>query len=128
MNKRGFTLIEGMIGILVFLIGILGGFAYFYFSKSTLELEIKRKIATEICHSRMEEIRTENYNNLLNFEENNTPVSVDKINGYRDTVIEDIDENGDGKTDYKKITVKVKWNQNGKDQEIKVVSFLSPYK
>jgi prepilin-type N-terminal cleavage/methylation domain-containing protein len=125
--KKGFTLIEGMISIVIFLIGILGVWSYFIYSKSSLELATKKRIASQICHMRLEEVKSADYNTLANFEETNTLVKIDNLDGYRTTEVENIDEDNDGKTDYKKIIVKVNWTQNGKDQKIELICFISPY-
>jgi len=124
---KGFTLVEVMISIIILLIGIFGVWAYFIYSKNALELAVKKRYASQICHMRLEELRSVDYNALSGYEETNTPIKIDNLDGYRNTVIEDIDENKDGRTDYKKITVRVNWNQNGKEQKIEFVSFISPY-
>ena len=124
---KGFTLVEVMISIIILLIGIFGVWAYFIYSKNALELAVKKRYASQICHMKLEELRSVDYNALSGYEETNTPIKIDNLDGYRNTVIEDIDENKDGRTDYKKITVRVNWNQNGKEQKIEFVSFISPY-
>jgi len=126
-KMKGFTLVEVMISIIILLIGIFGVWAYFIYSKNALELAVKKRYASQICHMRLEELRSVDYNALSGYEETNTPIKIDNLDGYRNTVIEDIDENKDGRTDYKKITVRVNWNQNGKEQKIEFVSFISPY-
>jgi prepilin-type N-terminal cleavage/methylation domain-containing protein len=126
-KMKGFTLVEVMISIVILLIGIFGVWAYFIYSKNALELAVKKRYASQICHMRLEELRSVDYNALSGYEETNTPVKIDNLDGFRNTVVENIDENNDGRTDYKKITVRVNWNQNGKEQKIEFVSFISPY-
>jgi len=124
---KGFTLVEVMISIVILLIGIFGVWAYFIYSQNALELAVKKRYASQICHMRLEELRSVDYNALSGYEETNTPIKIENLDGFRNTVVENIDENNDGRTDYKKITVRVNWNQNGKEQKIEFVSFISPY-
>lgn len=126
-SKIGFTLIEVMISIVVFITGIIGSFTYFYYSKNYLDFTIKRKIATELCHYRLEEIRSAPYSEIINFKESQTPIMIGNLNGVRTTEIEDVDENNDGKTDYKKISVSIKWNQNDKEQKVEILALISSY-
>jgi prepilin-type N-terminal cleavage/methylation domain-containing protein len=126
-KMKGFTLVEVMISIVILLIGIFGVWAYFIYSQNALELAVKKRYASQICHMKLEELRSVDYNALSGYEETNTPVKIDNLDGFRNTVVENIDENNDGRTDYKKITVRVNWNQNGKEQKIEFVSFISPY-
>lgn len=124
-NKKGLSLVESIISIVVFLIGISGGFAYYFFSQTSLALELNRRTAAEICYARMDFLKTVPYNSLDQYAEENTPVSINNINGYRKTIIENIDENNDEKNDYKEITVRVEWTENGKNQNVEIITFIS---
>mgnify|MGYP000170857332 CR=1 FL=1 len=124
-KKVGFTLVESLVATLIFLIGVIGGFSYFFYAQTTLNIELHRRIAAEIVHSRLENLRTVSFIELPSYEEENTEVQIDKICGYRTTTIEDIDEDDDGEIDYRKITVRIRWDENGKEQNVEMVTFIS---
>lgn len=124
MKNKGFSLVESLISIVIFLIGISGGLYYYFYSQTTVNLALNRRTAAEICHARLEFLRSIPYN-LLNTYNEETSVSINQINGIRKTIIENIDEDQDGKEDYKKIKVRVEWNEKNQNQAVELVTILS---
>ena len=117
-----------MVALVVFLVGSFAAFSYYATSRITLNLEGHRRTAAEIAQSRVEELRTVAYENLLSYQEEGTEISVDGIAGTRDTAIQDIDEDEDTFADYSKVTVTVTWPEKSRDQEVALVTFHSSYR
>ncbi|MFN4227964.1 MAG: prepilin-type N-terminal cleavage/methylation domain-containing protein [Candidatus Ratteibacteria bacterium] len=128
-KSSGFSLVETIISILIIVIAIFGTFSYFFYSQTNLNLERHRRTALQIAQARIEFLRTVNYNNLENYIENGTDVNIDEITGKRITIIENIDdpEEQDGIPDYKKITVKVIWFENKKNNEVNLQTIIAPW-
>jgi Tfp pilus assembly protein PilV len=132
MNSKGFSLVEVIVSILIFIVGIFGTLAYFFYSQTNLNVERHRRTATEMAQSRIEFLKTVSYSNLNNYNENGTNINIDEIQGKRMTIIEDIDDPDDPyatdtKPDYKKITVKIIWFENKKINEVVLQTIISPW-
>jgi Tfp pilus assembly protein PilV len=129
MNSKGFSLIEVIVSILIFIVGVFGTLAYFFYSQTNLNVERHRRTATEMAQSRIEFLKTVSYPNLNNYNENGTNINIDEIQGKRMTIIEDIDDPDDPDTtpDYKKITVKIIWFENKKNNEVVLQTIISPW-
>ncbi len=129
MKKSGFSLVEVIVSILIFIIGIFGTLAYFFYSQTNLNIERHRRTAIELAQSRIEFLKTVAYSNLNNYNENGTIINIDEIQGKRITIIEDIDDPDDLDTnpDYKKITVKIVWFENKKNNEVVLQTIISPW-
>ncbi|MCX7917566.1 MAG: hypothetical protein N2589_05510 [bacterium] len=128
-NKNGYSVVEILIAILIIIIGFIGTLSYFLYSQINLNLERHRRTALQIAHSRIEFLRTISYNNLMNYIENGTVVQIDEISGRRITMIEDINdpEDTDSLPDYKKITVKVIWFENRRNNEVVLQTIIAPW-
>ena len=129
MKNKGFSLVEIIVSTLIFIIGIFGTLAYFFYSQTNLNVERHRRTATEIAQSRIEFLKTVAYSNLNNYNENGTTINIDEIQGKRITIIEDINDPDDidSNPDYKKITVKVVWFENKKNNEVVLQTIISPW-
>lgn len=128
-RNKGYSIVEVLVAILILIIGILGILSYFFFSQTNLNLERHRRTALQIAQSRIEYLRTVSYNNLMNYIENGTNVNIDEIVGKRITIIEDVNdpEDGDILSDYKKITVKVVWFENKRNNEVMLQTIIAPW-
>lgn len=124
----GFSLVEIMVASIVLVVGVLGAFAYFTYSRTMLNADAHRRVALEVAASRMEEIRACDCANIASYAEEDTPAQIEGNDGWRTTLIEDIDEDGDATTDYYRATVTVRWTENSRDREVQLVTFRSAYR
>lgn len=131
MNRKGFTLTEVLISSVIFIIGAIGTLTYFFYSESRINLEGHRRTALEIAQSRIEFLKTVPYNEISSYIESEpgNDVKIDEIWGKRITLIEDIADPEDisGDPDYKKISVMVRWFENKKIHEVKLITLISPH-
>ncbi len=127
-RQRGVSLVEVGVSMTVFLAGALGTLGYFSYSQMSLNLEGCRRCAAQLTHTRVEELRTVSFDLLPTCGEENTEVHAGSFTGSRRTTIEDVDEDTDGSVDYRKATVQVSWAENGADQAVELVTFLSEYR
>jgi type II secretory pathway pseudopilin PulG len=124
----GFTLIEVMMGVMIIMIAIVGTFAYFTYGRTALDLAGHKRIAAEIASARLEEMRGVAYAKLLTKAETDTVVSMGEVDGKRSTIITDVDEDNDGKVDYRVVTARVTWLKNGRTQTVELVTIRSQYR
>ncbi len=127
-GRSALTLVEVAVAMVVFLAGILGAFTYFSYSQISLNMDSRYRIAAEIAQSRVEELRTTSFDLLPSSAEEGYAVDMSPIAGSRDTVVEDIDEDGDALVDYRKVTVTVVWVEHGRNQEVELITYRSPYR
>lgn len=125
-RMRGATLFEVMVASLVFLAGSLGAMAYLGHGRIALLREGRGRIAAQAAHSRLEELRTVRYAELEGFAEVDTPVALGGVDGSRTTEITPVDENENGATDYKMVSVTVSWLMGDIAQEVNLVTLFAP--
>ena len=61
MEKKGTTLIEIMLAILIMLIVVVGGAAFLYHGSSRIKIEANKRVAVEVANSQLEEMRVSDY-------------------------------------------------------------------
>ena len=122
------TLVEVMVATILFLIAVVGVFAHLTYGRVALNIQMHRRSAAEIAHSRLEELRTAPYDDLVSYAETDAEVGLDGLTAVRDTVVEDVDEDEDEETDYRRVTVTVTWTENGADHDVELVTLRSEYR
>lgn len=88
-KTKGFTVIEVMIAVVIFSIGILVIIGAFQLVYKLTQYNREITIATNVAESRLEELRRQGFSNLVN-NNNPSPVAVPSLkNGYMKTYIND---------------------------------------
>lgn len=124
-SRAGTSLVEVLVATMLFLLAVLGVFGHLTYGRIQVNLEMRRRYAAEAAHSRLEVLRTAPYDGLHAYAEEQTPVDLDGIVGSRTTVVDDVDEDGDGATDYRSLAVTITWPENGTDHELRLVTLRS---
>ncbi|MCD6221005.1 type II secretion system protein [bacterium] len=118
MNKNGFTLVEILISIVIFLIFCIGIFNFFLYGQKEMNFSTHNYIATELADQKLEEIKTMAYKDIKN---SNEEISVDNINYTRNVEVEKLNN-----PERKKVKVEVIWTEGGKNNKIKLETIISP--
>ena len=91
---RGFTLLESLVAIMILVIMLTGGMAFYYQANALYYSGLRQRIATSIASSRMEVCKNEGYEGLKDASETvcrdaGTSVSVGQLTGTRRVVVVD---------------------------------------
>ncbi len=127
-GQGGFSLIEVMTACIVLMVGVIGAFAYFTYSRGRLNLDAHKREALQIATARMEEIRGVDVANIAGCAEAGTSVSIESDTGHRTTTVTAVDEDGDTLTDYYQVSVTVSWTENARTQSVQLVTDRSQYR
>ena len=95
-----------------------------------------RRLAVVSANHRMETLMALDFTAITSdSNETNTPVTIGKVSGTRNTTVTDVDDGADGTggsdsdgdtIDYRTITIDVKWN-DGKDRPVTLTTKLSEF-
>lgn len=134
--KSGFTIIECIISLLLLAIIMVGGMAFYTYASQYTRGAVHKKAALEIANTKMEEIRSNGYASLPDpatlplsgLWQGPLNISIASLTGEEDIYVYGIDDDSNGTTDYKKVTIEVKWQQAGKtnQQAIKLDTYITP--
>ncbi|HAJ57726.1 MAG TPA: hypothetical protein DCL35_08215 [Candidatus Omnitrophica bacterium] len=115
MSQKGFTIIESLISLLLLLIIMTGGMAFYIYSNQYIQPAIHKRIAAEIAVSKTEGLKNAGYSSLPDpapvfpgLWEGPEAVSIGGISGNRSVYVFDIDDH-DGRPAYKQLSVVVEW-------------------
>jgi len=103
--KKGFTLVEVLISIVIFAVGITGGMAFFLYLKEVAVHAGHEKVAVHLAGSKMEQLR----NGTLT--SNTDSVTIGNFIWRRSWSV------GSGGTGYNRVDVSVSWREGGKPQD-----------
>ena len=124
-KKRGFTILEIILASLILVITVLGGAAFLSANKKNLVLANRQNLATWAAVSKMEELKSSPYVSLASLPTENITLSGKSF--QRTVAVEEIDEDADGGTDYKKITVTVTYSGGGVSSvPVSMVTYIAP--
>jgi len=111
-TKRGFTLIESLISLILLSIVLTGGMQFYFNSQKLVSLASHKRLALHIANARLEEMRKNGYGALPNPAPGpgvvtTTTITVGGLTASRVETVVDVDANGDSVTDYKSVDVEV---------------------
>ena len=112
--QKGMTLVEVMVAMIIFVIGMVGGLTYFLYGRGHISQSQHRRGALQLASQKIEELKATDYSSITDDSDN---ITVDGTSYSRVW-----DESTVG--DYKEITVTVSWNQGG-TQEVELVSIIA---
>jgi len=117
-SKKGFTLIEVLIGITVFLVFCIGIFYFFFYGQKEIDFTTHSYQAEELANQKLEEIKTMPYRDIENSQE---ILTIDGIR-YRRKVV--VNERGDIRM--KEVKVEVSWTEGGERYKIELNTIVAP--
>jgi prepilin-type N-terminal cleavage/methylation domain-containing protein len=117
-KKRGVSLIEVMIAVLITAIVMLGGSMFFASSTGQINLREQYRAASRLASQKLEEVKAADYDTVTEGEVNDS-VTLESSSYNRSVVTKDIGS-------YKEVTVTVTWGPVGQQKNINLVTFIAP--
>ncbi len=117
-KKNGVTLIEVMVAIVIFLIVVLGGFAFFFYGRTHISRSNHQRMALELTKERLELWKADDYSNIMTQPDPSVPLGGIQFN--RNTTI--VDHPVDG---YKEVTVTISWQERGNPCSVQLVTIIA---
>lgn len=119
-SKKGTSLVEAVVAILVLSIIILGSSFLFVSGQGYIDMRGRHRIAAELAAQKLEELKAGNYNDIAEGETEES-FSLDDLPYTRSVAT----ETRDGGL-YKKVQVTVSWQQMGKQRNVSLDTFIAP--
>ncbi|MCP4261819.1 MAG: prepilin-type N-terminal cleavage/methylation domain-containing protein [Planctomycetes bacterium] len=117
-SKKGVSLIEVMIAVLITAIVMLGGSMFFASSTGQINLREQYRAASRLASQRLEEYKAADYVTVAEGEVQDS-VTLESSSYNRSVVTQDIGS-------YKQVTVNVTWGPSGQQKNINLVTFIAP--
>ena len=117
-SKKGTSLVEVMVAVLIFTIVIAGGSFLFVTGRSQISLRGHYRVALQLAAQKLEELKADNYDDIEEGETEES-FSLEDLSYSRTTETEDVGL-------YKKVDVGVDWQQLGKQHSVSLTTFIAP--
>jgi len=124
MNRRGFTLIETLISIILLSICLTGGMAFYFNSSAIMALTVHKKMAMEIGNQALEKYKEMGYNDLPAATGNWVADTAVTFGEFTVQTRRKITQVVNGPPETKQVEFEVKWNEAGQ-QEARTVNLLT---
>lgn len=108
--RKGFTLLEVMIGLIILSIGLLGLAAMQITFLRGNSFSIRMTEATSIARNKIEDLNNTPFENITSGNEAGPIVGSTGTNYNRNWVVVDVDNDADGNIDWKVVDVTTNWN------------------
>ncbi|MDI6592011.1 MAG: right-handed parallel beta-helix repeat-containing protein, partial [Patescibacteria group bacterium] len=129
-KKKGFTLIDALVGIFLILIVFLGIFGAYQLGIKVVGLSKNRISALALANQEMEKLKNLDYPEVVSY---STSTELNKVKYEINVIVQCIDDKADGKApndenncvcDYKKVKIKVSWPGlfSGKVELLNIIS------
>ncbi len=117
-SKKGVSLIEVMIAVLISAIVMLGGSFFFVASTSQINLREQYRAASRLASQKLEEVKAVDYDTVAEGEVADS-VTLENSSYSRSVVTQDLGL-------YKQVTVTVNWGPADQQHNINLVTFIAP--
>ena len=117
-SKKGVSLIEVMIAVLISAIVMLGGSFFFVASTSQIHLREQYRAASRLASQRLEEVKAVDYDAVVEGDVTDS-VTLENSSYNRSVVTKDLGS-------VKEVTVTVNWGPVGQQHNINLVTFIAP--
>jgi len=117
-SKKGTSLVEVMIAVLISTIVILGGSFFYVASTNQINLREQHRAASRLAGQKLEELKAGDFDAIETGEVTDS-LSLDDLSYSRSTVAEDLGS-------YKQVTVTVQWGPVGKEKNVSLVTLIAP--
>ena len=117
-SKKGTSLVEIMIAVLISSIVMLGGSFFFVASTGQINLREQYRAASRLASQKLEEVKAVDYDTVVEGDIQDS-VTLRSASYNRNVAIKDLGS-------MKEITVTVNWGTEDKQQSINMVTFIAP--
>ena len=117
-SKKGVSLIEVMIAVLITAIVMLGGSMFFTSSTGQISLREQYRAASRLASQKLEELKAVDYDTVAEGEVKDS-VTLESSSYNRGVVTKDLGS-------YKEVTVTVTWGPAGQQKNINLVTLIAP--
>ena len=117
-SKKGVSLVEVMIAVLISAIVMLGGSLFFVSSTGQIHLREQYRAASQLASQKLEELKGVDYSTVAEGEVQDS-VTLENSSYSRSVVTQDLGL-------YKEITVTVNWGPAGQGNTTNLVTFIAP--
>lgn len=117
-NKRGVSLIEVIIAVLITTIVMLGGSMFFASSTGQISLREQYRAASRLACQKLEQLKAADYDTVVVGTVTDN-VTLESTSYNRSVVTQDLGS-------YKEVTVTVTWGPAGRQKNINLVTFIAP--
>ena len=121
MPKKGLTLVECLISLLVLAILLTAGMAFYFNAQASMRWSIHKRIALEMASAEMESIKNSGYASIPLGVWPQSDVSIGNLTGKRDVDVSDMGG-------YKQVRVVVSWQDAVKStpQSVSLDTYIAP--
>lgn len=118
MHKKGLTLIEILVSIVIFSVVLLGAMAFYFYSDSSFRFAEHKKMALELADARMEKERARVYSAISSDSES---VTIGQLTGLLNVYVTD-------QGSYKLVRIEVAWSDPSRTgtQNIALETYIAP--
>ena len=117
-SKKGVSLVEVMVAVLISVIVLLGGSLFFAASTDQVNLRQQFRAASQLASQKLEEFKAVDYDTVAIGEVKDS-VTLKNSSYSRSVVTKDLGS-------YKEVTVTVNWGPESKKHNINLVTFIAP--
>jgi Tfp pilus assembly protein PilV len=117
-SKKGTSLVEVMMAVLISTIVILGGSFFLVASTNQINLREQYRAASRLAGQKLEELKASDYD-AVTIGEVNDSLTLENSTYSRSVVTEDLGL-------YKKVVVTVNWGPVGVERNISLVTLIAP--
>jgi len=117
-SKKGISLVEVMVAVLISIIVILGSSSFFVASSNQINLREQYRAASRLASQKLEELKAGSYDDIATSETKES-LSLEKTSYSRSIDTEDLGL-------YKKVIVTVNWGAGVKQRNVSLVTFIAP--
>ena len=119
-KKKGVTLVEVMVAILIFTIVMLGGLVFFFYGRTYISQSNHERMALELTKEKIELWKADDYSHIAN--QNESSISLGGTQFSRSTSV--VERTGTGGV-YKEITVTTSWQQTGTTYNVQLLTIIT---
>ena len=117
-SKKGTSLVEVMVAVLISVIVMLGGSFFYVASTNQINIRKQYRAASRLAGQKLEELKASNYDDVT-IGELEDSLTLENSTYSRSVVTEDLGL-------YKKIVVTVNWGPVGMERNVSLVTLIAP--